>query len=132
MKHEWMNEARCREYDPETFFPEMWDKRTAKLAVGICKTSCPVIVECSVYRKSIDAYSGVWHGHWFRPASNDADTRRKEGLEMAANGIDAVEIAMVLEIPEAVVHRWIKKEKKRLEGPNARPLNRMTGGRSDE
>lgn len=62
MNRDWMNRARCRNYDPELFFPSVNGPAARKQiaeAIEICK-QCPVIAECAAERERTDSTYGVW------------------------------------------------------------------------
>ncbi len=45
---EWREQANCREEEADTFFPEVNDSKTKKLAKAVCR-DCVVIEECLIY-----------------------------------------------------------------------------------
>jgi hypothetical protein len=55
----WQERARCREYDPEVFFPEKGG--SSREAKRIC-SECPVRIECLNYALRRDERYGVWGG----------------------------------------------------------------------
>src|SRR5438874_5929158 len=55
----WQDRARCREYDPEIFFPEKGG--SSREAKRIC-AECPVRIECLNYALRRDERYGVWGG----------------------------------------------------------------------
>lgn len=55
----WMDQAVCREVDPELFFPESAFEEASGPAVEICQ-KCPVRVECAGYGASEPW--GIWGG----------------------------------------------------------------------
>ncbi len=55
----WCEEARCRAYDPEIFFPEKGE--SPRRAKHICSL-CPVRLECLNYALRHDLRYGVWGG----------------------------------------------------------------------
>lgn len=60
----WMDDARCRDADPEIFFPDTGRADTTEQAKEICET-CDVQKECLEYIMSFpstDAVYGVWGG----------------------------------------------------------------------
>lgn len=56
----WLVEARCREVDPDLWFPEKGD--SARHAKEIC-VKCPVKDECLDYALAIWPVRGIWGGH---------------------------------------------------------------------
>jgi len=71
-----MDRARCREVDPELFFPE----RPANMrierfrqAVAVCRT-CEVRAECYSYAYDNNVTDGIWGGHY---AVNIRKAKRK-------------------------------------------------------
>lgn len=112
--HEWMNQAECRNHDPELFFPKS-DMSTsgAQQALAVCR-DCPVIAECSMYRRRLDVHLGVWHGKWFRPKDKQHDGLRDDALLMFAEGMGSMEIAAELDVPRQRVASWITREKERV------------------
>jgi WhiB family redox-sensing transcriptional regulator len=132
--YEWMGRAVCRDLDPELFFPEYWDTRGAEMALSACRT-CPVAIQCDRYRRQVGAYTGIWHGEWFRTPTVELADVRKEALAMSARGFQVNAIAAKLEVSQRTVQRWIGREKQRVSSPGARVLKRSTslviGGESD-
>ena len=64
--HTWRRQARCRDKDPDLFFPETGDQEHIKAAIRICHT-CPVIEQCAHYwdqHPTTMGYptSGIWAG----------------------------------------------------------------------
>ena len=60
-----MGRAYCATQDPETWFPSSAGPegaRQARFAAQLCQTFCPVIAECSEYRKQFGFQFGVWGG----------------------------------------------------------------------
>ncbi|HEY1331348.1 MAG TPA: WhiB family transcriptional regulator [Actinomycetota bacterium] len=55
----WQERARCREHDPEVFFPEKGG--SSREAKRIC-ADCPVRIECLNYALRRDERYGVWGG----------------------------------------------------------------------
>ena len=55
----WQERARCRDYDPEVFFPEKGG--SSREAKRIC-SECPVRIECLNYALRRDERYGVWGG----------------------------------------------------------------------
>src|SRR2546429_7350062 len=55
----WQERARCREHDPEVFFPEKGG--SSREAKRIC-SECPVRIECLNYALRRDERYGVWGG----------------------------------------------------------------------
>src|SRR5438552_7734272 len=55
----WQDRARCREYDPEIFFPEKGG--SSREAKRVC-AECPVRIECLNYALRRDERYGVWAG----------------------------------------------------------------------
>lgn len=59
---EWMKKARCRETDPEIFYPEQGSGHyIATQAKRICN-SCEVKVECLQYALDNNEAHGIWGG----------------------------------------------------------------------
>lgn len=55
----WYDLAKCREYDPEIFFPDKGE--SPRPAKRIC-SSCPVRLECLNYALRYGVRYGVWGG----------------------------------------------------------------------
>ena len=55
----WQDRARCRDYDPEIFFPEKGG--SSREAKRIC-AQCTVQRECLDYALSNDERFGIWGG----------------------------------------------------------------------
>ena len=55
----WQERARCRDHDPEIFFPEKGG--SSREAKRIC-SECPVRIECLNYALRRDERYGVWGG----------------------------------------------------------------------
>ena len=58
-KYEWMQRAKCRDADPETFFPSKGCP--AAPAMRICG-ACPVRAECLDHALAYDERFGIWGG----------------------------------------------------------------------
>lgn len=67
MREEWMNKARCREVDPELFYPEKMGANAIhaayRKAVSIC-ANCEVRAECYQFAYDNDEQFGIWGGHY--------------------------------------------------------------------
>lgn len=114
--YEWMNKAQCKDRDPALFFPKgEGAARLAEQAINICAW-CPVIVDCRRFRKDAGAFSGVWHGQWFKSKSSSPDALKKDGLHMAREGMSVAEIAEELEVAPERVARWIRRDRTILMG----------------
>ena len=55
----WQERARCREFDPEVFFPEKGG--SSREAKRIC-VGCEVKSECLAYALAHDERFGIWGG----------------------------------------------------------------------
>ena len=55
-------EGRCREHDPEVFFPISSSSEEAAKAVGICRT-CSVRRDCLVFALATNTQDGVFGGY---------------------------------------------------------------------
>lgn len=71
---EWFKLARCREVDPELFFPEKSDTVTGAQAKRVCM-SCEVRVECLEYALDNNELFGIWGG--LNPKSRRRYRRKK-------------------------------------------------------
>lgn len=61
---DWMAAAECRDHDPELFFPNQTGngaRQAVARAAVVCR-SCPVVVECGQYARSLNVPFGVWGG----------------------------------------------------------------------
>ena len=67
----WMDQALCREVDPDLWFPDKG--ANAKPAVAICQL-CPVAAECLDYALTNRERFGVWGGVTERPRRKLLDT----------------------------------------------------------
>lgn len=73
----WVEQARCREVDPDLFFPEGLGKTVHyqyKRAITICQR-CEVRQECYEYARDNNIRDGIWGGHF---AVNIRKAKRKE------------------------------------------------------
>lgn len=63
----WVSKARCREVDPELFYPEVGGASTRHLmfrqAVSVC-SRCEVRQECYNFAYENDEQYGIWGGHY--------------------------------------------------------------------
>ena len=59
---EWMLSARCKETDPEVFFPERGDSTLDTLAAKRICLKCEVRVECLQYAVDNQERHGIWGG----------------------------------------------------------------------
>lgn len=57
----WMNDASCREFDPDLWFPDPTDRDATYEAKRICKY-CPVKERCEDYADEIGAMHGIFAG----------------------------------------------------------------------
>jgi WhiB family redox-sensing transcriptional regulator len=57
----WHARARCRDDDPDRWFPNSWP--AAERAIEVCR-ACPVRTECA--DDGQDERFGVWGGQWHR------------------------------------------------------------------
>lgn len=59
----WQRAAACRHYDPDLWFPEAGQSRTAARAQAICST-CPVIADCAAEVQRLPQLQrvGIWAG----------------------------------------------------------------------
>lgn len=57
----WRDEALCREYDPEMFFPVSAAQAAAAPAIAVCQL-CPVMVQCADWAVREREANGVWGG----------------------------------------------------------------------
>ncbi len=58
----WRDEAICRQFDPEMFYPDHGQVHMANQAKRICNDFCPVRDECLAYALRVDEIHGVWGG----------------------------------------------------------------------
>lgn len=60
---EWMNQAECRNHDPELFFPsgDQHYMQVVREARKVCMV-CPVQLECDRYATETEQRDGVWAG----------------------------------------------------------------------
>ena len=71
---EWMKLARCKETDPEIFYPDKGDISTGAQAIRVCR-SCEVRVECLEYAVDNNELFGIWGG--LNPKSRRNYRRKK-------------------------------------------------------
>lgn len=57
----WRQLALCAQADPDMWFPEKGDHRSARRAKEVCRR-CPVRVECAEYAMAEPSLDGVWGG----------------------------------------------------------------------
>ncbi len=90
----WMQDAICRQVDPDLFFPSYNDPTTshiadARNAKAICKT-CPVQLECLDAALRRGERHGIWGG--VNMGSNRAaqreEMRRQRGIELDRSEFD--------------------------------------------
>lgn len=53
--------AKCREVDPELFFPAPSDRKAAQAAKALCR-DCPVAVACLAFAVGQPSLTGIWGG----------------------------------------------------------------------
>lgn len=58
---EWRLFAACKGFDPDLWFPEKGDNRTAGIAIAICN-DCPVTAACLRYALDANERDGIWGG----------------------------------------------------------------------
>lgn len=56
-----MDQAACRDEDPELFFPEKGQTDIGNAAIMVC-FGCPVRRECDDYRNRTGTEHGIWAG----------------------------------------------------------------------
>lgn len=65
---EWMKDAFCATYpDKNLWFPAVTGpaaRRQARAAAELCRTQCPVMLQCRAYRDEFGYQFGVWGGRW--------------------------------------------------------------------
>lgn len=61
MARDWRDYAACLGHDPELWFPEPKDTRTADIALGIC-ARCPVKADCLAEAEDGRVFEGIWGG----------------------------------------------------------------------
>jgi len=84
MDTSWMQQGKCRELPPETFFPS--DGVGVEVARRIC-ADCPVKEPCLEYALVSRIEHGVWGGASERERRRIA--RRRRGLAAAATSVPA-------------------------------------------
>lgn len=57
----WMDDAACRNHDPELWFPDRSDTHIRAQAIAICVT-CPVQTACATYALTHQITDGIWGG----------------------------------------------------------------------
>lgn len=57
----WADQALCAQADPDTWFPDEQDRKTAAAAIAIC-ARCPVRAECLAHALAIGERHGIWGG----------------------------------------------------------------------
>lgn len=57
----WREEALCKGFDPDVFFPDEGDTAGIAYAKSICE-GCPVIEECLSYAVEMNQTEGIWGG----------------------------------------------------------------------
>ena len=62
LRPEWMMSARCKETDPEIFYPERGDSTLDTLAAKRICLKCEVRVECLQYAVDNNEQHGIWGG----------------------------------------------------------------------
>lgn len=74
---EWMQLARCKETDPEVFFPERGDSTMDTLVAKRICLKCEVRVECLQYAVDNQERHGIWGG------LNEKARRKYKGKKVA-------------------------------------------------
>ncbi len=57
----WRDQALCKGFDPDVFFPDEGDTAAIAYAKSICQ-GCPVIEECLTYAVEMNQTEGIWGG----------------------------------------------------------------------
>lgn len=60
----WQEHATCRSVGPDPWFPE--HGVSSREAQKICRTACPVVMECLQYALDNRERNGVWGGMTYR------------------------------------------------------------------
>ncbi len=76
----WMDDAACREFDPEMFFPEKGEAAAAADAVQVCG-GCPVQDQCLQFALTLPGTQdyGVWGGTTARQRDRIRQQMRRSG-----------------------------------------------------
>lgn len=114
---DWQTEARCRETDPDAFYPEVDDpnqRATVAAAKRVC-AGCPVRVECLDYALAHREPHGIWGGHTVverrhlqrqpAPPEREQSERDRDIAALTREGYTAREIAVRLGITARSVQR---------------------------
>lgn len=59
---DWYSEAKCAGFDPDAFFPDKGDIRTASMAAKAICSSCPVATQCLKWALDNEDLNGIWAG----------------------------------------------------------------------
>lgn len=78
MNTRWMDDALCREVDPELFHPHLGEN-TGHLAKRICN-GCTVKNECLEYALAQPGIDGILGGTTYKERQRMNTARRKNGL----------------------------------------------------
>lgn len=65
-----MNDAACKDVDPELFFPEKGQSQRGNDAILTC-FSCPVRSDCRDYRQRTNTNYGIWAGEYTKRVTSD-------------------------------------------------------------
>lgn len=59
---DWREQAECKNADPELFFPQPGDTRTAREAISLYCMPCPVRLKCLYRALDRSHQDGIWGG----------------------------------------------------------------------
>jgi WhiB family redox-sensing transcriptional regulator len=125
--YDWRDDARCRETDPEIFFPigsNAKARRQEEAAKRVCG-HCPVRVECVTWALGNGQYTGIWGGlseTERRGLHSDSETAFLRCLEQQEWVLDQLdrevpmrEVARLLRVSYEILRRvlrYLEKEQR--------------------
>lgn len=114
---EWRRHGACRGADPDIFFPDRGE--STREAKEIC-AGCPVRGECIDFALDGGEKFGIWGGksererrRMRRPRSGPSPAsteRRRQVIDMSAQGLTAGEIGRELGLSSRTVYRYLHPE----------------------
>lgn len=124
MNPSWMQEAACRNQDPEIFFPFSTMAVESARAITICRT-CPVRLECYGYAVQNHETEGIWGGTDFGGRRNIVrgsyeEEEIREAVYMSLDsGWSMSKAATNLRIPFNMIRRFARERGRETEQGDA-------------
>lgn len=104
---DWQEEAKCRETDPDAFFPDTI--YLAREAIRVCQR-CPVADQCLQMAIDNEETNGVWGGVDFTNKKNKSESRINEAINLRLQGVSPTAIDAKIR-SRSSKNRWSKPDR---------------------